>query len=160
MSQTALDTFSVTKRAEDPRADGGTRIVHVSAKQIVIERVLQKVRMKVAVPVAGYRNLVISVRLQAAKATLRLSHEDSELDVTLASGDAIDVAKKAKAWGALFGKPIAIEEVCVTMLTPFARQRRRAKPARRSSFAKRRAVGQTERLTTSFGGEREIIARD
>lgn len=159
MSQSAIDSFSVTRHGVDPRADGGTRVVHVSAKQIVIERTLQKMRMKVAVPVAAYHGLVISVRLQAATATLRLRHEDQDLDVALAAGDAIEVAKKAKAWGALFGQAITVEETGVTVLQPFTRQRHRIKPTRRSKFAKRRQVGIAARTSTSFASEHEIIAR-
>ena len=158
MSQSAIESFSVTRNGADPRADGGTRTIQINAKQIVIERVLRNVRMKVAVPVAAYRGLVISVRLQAATATLHLRHADQDLDVALAAGDAIEVAQKAKAWGALFGQAITIEEACVTMLQPFARQRRRAKPSRRSSFAKRRKIGIAERLAVSFSSEHEIIA--
>lgn len=158
MSQAALETFSVTRHTSDPRADGGTRVVHVSAKQIVIERVLQNVRMKVAVPVANYRGLVLSVRLQSETAALHLRHDDEDLDVALDAGNAMDVAVRAKAWGAVFDKPISIEEACILINRPFARQRKRAKPSRRSSFARRRKPGVAARLETTFQGEREIIA--
>lgn len=160
MTQTALDTFSVTRHAVDPRADGGQRVVHVNARQIVIERVIQNVRMKVAVPVTAYRGLVLSVRLESATASLRLRHEDQDLDVALGAGDAIQMAQKAKAWGVVFGKEITIEEASIAVRQPFARQRRRTKPSRRSSFAKRRREGVASRLETSYAGEREIIARD
>ena len=160
MNQTALDTFSITRQAVDPRADGGQRVVHVSAKQIVIERVIQNVRMKVAVPVAAYRGLVLSVRVASATASLRLRHEDQDLDVALGSGDAIEMARKAKAWSVVFGKEIAIEEASIAIREPFLRQRHRVKPSRRSGFAKRRKSGVTARLETTYAGEREIIARD
>jgi hypothetical protein len=159
MTQTAIENFSITRHAIDPRADGGRRIVHVNARQIVIERTVQGVRMVVAVPVAAYRGLIISVRFQSATASLRLAHEDKDLDVALATGDAIDVAQKAKAWGVVFGKAIQVEEACVLVRTPFGRQRQRTKPSRRSRFARNRKIGDQARATISFAGEREIIAR-
>lgn len=159
MSQPAIDAFSITRRAIDPRADGGTRVVHVSATRISIDRVLEKVRMRVAVPVAAYQDLVLSVRLQAGTATLRLRHEDPDLDVALATGEAIEVTQKAKGWGVVFGKTVVVEEVCVPILPPFARQRQRVKATRRSSFAKRRKIGIADRQAISFAGEDEIIAR-
>ena len=159
MSETAIETFSVTRRAADPRADGGGRIVHVNARQIVIERQVQGVRMTVAVPVACYQGLIISLRVPTATATLRLTHEDQDLEVALASGDAMEVAQKAKAWSIVFGKEIRIEEAAVCMSEPFARQRNRTKPSRRSSFARRRRTGVASRLDSSFASEHEIIAR-
>jgi hypothetical protein len=158
MNQTGIDGFPVTRHAADARADGGTRLVHVRADRIVIKRTLRNVQMTVAVPVIAYKGLVIAARLQVGTATLYLRHDDQDLDVALMSGDAIEVAQKARGWGALFDKPIAIEEVGVNVFQPFGRERHK-KPSRRSSFARRREVGVPERTKTSFRGEREIIAR-
>jgi hypothetical protein len=159
MTQTAVDAFAVTRRFADPRADGGARIVHVSSRQIVIERSVGGVRMKVAVPVATYRALVVSVRLQDGTATAVLRHDDRDLDLPLAAGKAMDVAREAKAWGALFGHTVELEEAGVPIYCAFPRQRDGIKGERGSAFAKRRKVGVQSRLSISFRGEREIIAR-
>ena len=160
MSQTAIETFSVVRQAIDPRADGARRLVHVSATGVTIERVLQGVRMKVGVPVAAYRGLVLAVRHPTGRATLTLRHEDHELDVTLGDGEAIELARKARAWSHLLGQPVAIEEASVAIGTPFSRRGKAPKAGRRSRFARRRKLGERGRLSTSFAGEREIIARD
>jgi hypothetical protein len=159
MNQTAIDEFSVTRRVSDPRADGGARVVHLGAKQIVIERTVRGVRMAVAVPVAAYVALVVSVRLQDGKATLTLRHEDRDLDVPLGSGEALAIAREAKAWGALFNLAVDLEQAGVPIYTAFPRELGRVKRSRRSAFAKRRKVGVLSRLAVSFGNEHEIIAR-
>lgn len=159
MNQNALKTFSVTRHGVDPRADDARRIVHINATHVSIERVLQGVRMRIGVPVGAYRALVIAINAPNGNATLTLRHDDHELDVMLASGEAIEIAQKAKAWNAVLGTAIVIEEACVAMLKTIARRTKRAAPSRRSRFARRRAMGSAVRLATSFAGEREIIAR-
>ena len=156
----ALETFSVTRHAVDPRADGAARTVHVSAERVTIERTLKGVRMKLGVPVSAYRGLVLEVRQPTGHATLTLHHEDRELDVTLASGEAIALARKARAWSHVLGQPVSIEEACVAMGDPTARRLAPIKPGRRSCFARRRKPGVGSRLATTFAGEHEIIARD
>ena len=126
---------------------------------MTIERVLRGMRMKVGVPVAAYRGLVLAVRQPTGHATLTLRHEDSELDVTLGSGEAVDLAHKARAWSHLLGQPVRIEEACVAMGTPLARRAKAPTPGRRSRFARRRKPGDPARLAVAFAGEREIIAR-
>lgn len=159
MSHPARDGFSATQQFADPRADGGVRLVHLSPEKILIERRIKNVRMTVAVPVDTYRGLVVSVRLSAAKATLVLRHADPDLDVALESGDAIEIAKKAKAYAAVFQHKISIEEAGVLVLKPFDRPQ--SIPAeRRPGFLTRRKAGDPRRLTRSFKGEDEIIARN
>ena len=159
MSQLALETFSITRQATDLRADGGSRTVHLSATAVTIERVIQGVRMRLGVPVSAYRDLVMSVRPSSGQATLKLRHGDSELDVVIGSGDAVEVARAARAWSAVVSKAVAVEDAAVIVGHPHARQRKRSKPARRSRFARSRKSGVTARLRVSFAGEREIIAR-
>ena len=159
MSQSAIDTFSITRHAIDPRADGGRRTVHVSATIVSIDRTVGGVRMRVGVPMTAYRDLVICVRASSERATLKLRHDDSELNVEIGSGAALEVAKSARAWSTVIGKAIVIEDACVIVGRPYVRQRKRTKPSRRSSFARRRAHGALARMETSFAGEREIIAR-
>ena len=160
MSQTATELFEITRHAVDPRADGARRTVCVSATRVTIERVLQGVRMKVGVPVSAYRDLVFAVRQPSGRATLILRHEDAELDVTLDAGEAIQLARKARAWSHVLGQPVRIEEAFVAMLAPQVRRKASAaKIGRRSRFARRRKPGVVGRLETSFAGEHEIIAR-
>ena len=156
----ALETFSVTRHAVDPRADGAARIVHVSAERVTIERTLKGVRMKLGVPVSAYRGLVLEVRQPTGHATLTLHHEDHELDVTLASGEAIQLAHKARAWSHVLGQPVSIADACIAMNEPTARRLPPVKPGRRSRFARRRKPGDQSRLASSFASEHEIIARD
>ncbi len=158
-SQASLDTFSIRRRAVDLRADGASRMVYLTATTVTIERTFEGVRMRLGVPTIAYRDLVISMRVPSGRATLKLRHADSELDVVIGEGKTMDVAKSARAWSAVTGKDVVIEDAFITICTAFARQRRRAKPARRSSFARRRKAGVATRLSTSFAGEREIIAR-
>ncbi len=157
---TALQSFSVTRHAADPRADGGCRLVRVGATAVTIERSLDGVRMRVGVPVAAYRGLFIAVQAPNGRATLSLRHDDSELDVVLGSGEAAAVARSARAWSHVLGKAVQVEEACVIMRGAHARARKRMKPARRSAFGRRRKPGVAARAQRSFAAEHEIIARD
>ena len=159
MSQLSIETFSVTRHAVDPRADGAARTIRVSATRVTIERSLKGVRMKLGMPVSAYRGLVLAVRQPTGQATLTLSHEDCELDVTLGDGEAIALARKARAWSHLLGQPVRIEDACIAIGTPVARRPAPLKPGRRSRFARRRKPGDQGKLATSFAGAREIIAR-
>ena len=159
MSQSAVDLFAISRHAVDPRADGAHRLVHLTAEAVTIERTVGGIRMRVGVPVKAYRDLVICLRLSSGRATLKLRHHDSELDVVIGSGAAIDVARSARAWSAVTGKAVVIEEACVRLGRPFPRLRKRAKPSRRSRFTRDRKVGDAGRLQSCFAGEREIIAR-
>ena len=159
----AFATFRITRRGIDPRADDARRTVHIGATLITIERVLEGVKMRIGVPVAAYRHLVVAVHLPAGRAALVLRHDDPDLDVTLATGGATAMALAAKDWAVVLGKPIAVEQACVTVARAIARRRKCGKAAhagRRSSFARRRRTGRPERLATSFAHEHEIIARD
>lgn len=161
MTQTvASEPFTLSRQAVDPRADGARRLVHVSNTSVLIERVVDGVRMRVGVPVAAYRELVLAVRLASGQATLRLAHDDAELEVVLASGEGVEVARRGRALAEMMGKPIRLEEAGVMVRAAIARRRAPAQPGRRSKFARRRKAGIAARLETSFSGEREIIARD
>ena len=164
MNQPAFDTtvasFSVTRHAADPRADGGSRLVRVGATAVTIERSLEGVRMRVGVPVAAYRGLFIAVQAPSGRATLSLRHDDGELDVVLGTGEPEEVARSARAWSHVLGKTVEVEEACVAMRGAYARGRKRMKPARRSAFGRRRQTGVAARAQRSFAAEHEIIARD
>ncbi len=170
MSQAASlsmrEPFRVTRRAADPRADGGRRTVHVSASMVVIERALQGVRMRVGVPVASYQSFVVAALLPIGRAQLILRHVDPELDVTIATGEATAIARAARDWAAVMNKAVAVEHACVAVRGPLRRRASRVKLAkakctdRRSAFARRRATGGCLRPARSFADEHEIIARD
>ena len=151
------EPFSTT--SHDPRADGGRRVVHVNTAQVTIERLFHGVRMRIAVPTHAYRDIVIAVRLPSGRATLMLRHDDHDLDVTLAEGDALEIARAAKDWATESGRPIVVERAFVAIGAAIARRTKRAEPARRSRFSRRRKTGVSARQDTSFAHEHEIIAR-
>ena len=130
-----------SSRAIDPRADGATRTVHVDAAGVTIERSLGGVHMRVGVPIGSYRGLVLAVREASETATLTLRHADHELNVALGHGNAMALARQAKAWGELLGQPIAIEVASVTMRLAIGRRTARGVSPRRSRFARRRKIG-------------------
>ena len=163
-SQTGAENVSrqpiFSRQTVDPRADGATRIVHVDAAGVTIERVIQGVRMRVGVPVAAYRGLVLALRHPTGTATLTLRHDDADLNVVLGGGEAVALARKARAWAHVLNQPVAIEDAYVKALPSFARRTKRAEPTRRSRFSRRRGSGLAGRMETSFAQEHEIIARD
>lgn len=156
----ALEHFCVTRHAADARADGARRLIRVSATTVTIERSFEGVRMRVGIPMAAYRGLFIAVQAPNGRATLSLRHDDGELDVVLGSGEAEEVARSARAWSHVLGKAVAVEEACVAIRGAHARRCKRLKPARRSSFSRRRKLGSPALARTHFTGEHEIIARD
>ena len=159
MSDPARQSFTVTRHAYDPRADTKLRTVHMSMTQVSIERVMDGIKMRIAVPVAAYDTLRVRVQAPRGSATLTLSHDDPDLNVELASGEATEIAIAAKAWAAVLEKNLVIE-AGVSMQAPEPRVLKRPKPSRRSSFSRRRKTSLQDRLRTSFKGEREIIARN
>ncbi len=147
------DSFTVARRAFDPRADRQERTVHMSLTQVSIERVLCGIKMALAVPVASYDAVKIRVSAPSGAATVTLSHKaDRDLDVVLAAGRAEDVTIAAKAWSVVLGKTVVVE----AGLSIRPAQPRSAKPAK-PAFV--RHVGDARRMVVRFAGEREIIAR-
>lgn len=160
MTHAALDAFSITRHAADPRADGARRTVRISATAVTIERVLDGVRMRVGVPVAGYRGLYVAVQAPHGRAVLSLRHDDHELDVVLGSGSAADVARAARDWSRVLGLPVAVEDAAVRVGRAHVRDRKRTRVSRRSRFARRRQTGSIALVARSFASEHEIIAPD
>jgi hypothetical protein len=154
----ALDSFVLTRKADDRRADGCQRTVHLSTAAVTIDRVVHGVRMRVGVPVAAYRDLAITVQAPHGRATLTLRHGDGELDVVIGMGEATQVARSARAWSEALGKPVTVVAACIEMGRALPR-RRRGRKAPGRALRRRRARG-TATAGTSFAGEREIIARD
>ena len=67
----------------DPRADGGRRMVELSAATVMMERVIAGVRMRVELPVATFRGIALEVTGPAVHVRIRLVHEDRDLDLVL-----------------------------------------------------------------------------
>jgi hypothetical protein len=152
MTDLARQSFTVTRHAFDARADYGRRTIHMSMTQVSIERIVDGIKMCIAVPVANYEQVSIRVRAPSGSATLTLCHgSDRDLDVVLATGDGREVTIAAKAWAAVLEKPIVVEAGVVILPS---QPRTAAKPVRPI-----RRTGNPARMQTSFAGEREIIAR-
>ncbi len=71
--------------AADPRADHGTRAIALAPDTIRIERLLQGVKMRIHVPVAAYRGVLLAARPDGDGEAyeIKLMHRDSDLCVTL-----------------------------------------------------------------------------
>ena len=153
MTDLARQSFTVTRHAFDARADQRRRTIHMSMTQVSIERIVDGIKMCIAVPVTNYAAVTIRVRAPSGTATLTLSHGgDRDLDVVLASGDGKEVTIAAKAWAAVLDKPIVVEAGVVILP---AQPRTAVKPVRPI-----RRIGNPARMQTSFAGEHEIIARN
>ncbi|WP_158809204.1 hypothetical protein [Beijerinckia sp. L45] len=153
MTDLARQSFTVTRHAFDARADHRRRTIHMSMTQVSIERIVDGIKMCIAVPVANYAAVTIRVRAPSGSATLTLSHgSDSDLDVVLASGDGKEVTIAAKAWAAVLDKPVVVEAGVVILP---AQPRTAATPARLV-----RKCGNPARMARRFAGEDEIIARN
>ena len=70
----------------DPRADGGKREVRLTRRDIIISRSLAGISMKIAIPVAAYRGVTLTVEPASnggAAYRLSLTHRDPDLDIVL-----------------------------------------------------------------------------
>ena len=153
MTDLARQSFTVTRHAFDARADHRRRTIHMSMTQVSIERIVDGIKMCIAVPVATYQAVTIRVRAPSGSATLTLSHgSDRDLDVVLAAGDGKEITIAAKAWAAVLDKSIVVEAGVAILPT---QPRTAVQPARRI-----RKAGNPARMMTSFAGDCEIIARN
>ena len=158
----------------DSRADGAVRRVELSPGEIVIERQIAGVRMRLLLASTLYEGVALEVSGSRAGAVLRvrLAHEDSDLDIVLyEASDDRDVTAEWQYWANFFGLPLLVAEHDGRFSEPFPRLGAldvRAPCARRvpSHFAKRRPRFLTRRqLGRSMDhpvvhAGREIIARD
>ena len=70
----------------DPRADGGKREVRLTRRDIIISRSLAGISMKIAIPVAAYRGVTLTVEPASnggAAYRLSLTHRDPDLHFVL-----------------------------------------------------------------------------
>jgi len=95
----------------DSRADGAVRRVELSPGEIVIERQIAGVRMRLLLASTLYEGVALEVSGSRAGAVLRvrLAHEDSDLDIVLyEASDDRDVTAEWQYWANFFGLPLLV----------------------------------------------------
>jgi len=159
----------------DPRADGGTRRIDILDYDLMIERVVAGVKMRLCLPFTLFEGVAVQVKSRAGGAfdvAVRLAHEDPELSVLLyQASDDRDVTAVWQFWANRLGLPLLIGDGEGGYAEPFprlgalrvGRPRPRRAPAhfakRRPRFLVRRRVGRPSSSPVVYR-EREIIARD
>ncbi|MDR3408950.1 MAG: DUF6101 family protein, partial [Methylovirgula sp.] len=132
-----------------------------------IERALAGVKMRLAIPIAAYRGVVLSRedKLERQFYRLSLDHSDADLSVTLARANDIAVlVDQWSNWARFFAMPALLAE---NIGTPPARRAMR-RPSRRRTLvrAKRpraRTRGRAARLACApkiISAERELFSRE
>ncbi|MFY9655024.1 MAG: DUF6101 family protein [Methylocystis sp.] len=165
--QPAQDRYQPGQIQQDPRADGGRRVVRVTRNGVLIERRLKGVAMTIGVPFAAYRGVALAVEpgpsSGIAAYRLSLAHADPDLEVLLCetknSGAA---AADWKYWSFFLDLPrLASHDGEVSPLPGakpgVARRRGAAIAKRRPRFLARRKAGEPARVSEVFYGEREIV---
>ena len=169
-------TTPVPLQAVDQRADGQARSVFLSRDVVRIDRSVQGMRMRLAVPVRAYRGVVLMLRPdpQGVMAYgLHLIHRDSELSITLDQArDDSDILADWRLWSRFFQLPALVEResgavvaadsnLGTLLLGGHAADRRgpRFASKRRSRFLRLRKVGVAPETPVLHIGERELIAR-
>ena len=133
--QPAQDRYQPGQIQQDPRADGGRRVVRVTRNGVLIERRLKGVAMTIGVPFAAYRGVALAVEAGPASGVaayrLSLAHADPDLDVLLCeTKDSGAAAADWKYWSFFLDLPrlaVAGRRGCAA---PGRKARRRA-PSRR-----------------------------
>ena len=164
-----------TLRASDRRADNQQRSVSLSREVVRIDRRLQGIAMRVAVPVRAYRGVALSLLPDAAGGLsyrLDLLHADDDLSVTLDQApDDRDILADWRLWSRFFGLPALVERETglveaadarlggVVLNAAAARRAPRGRLRRRPMFLKRRKSGIAALASVTHAGEAEIIAR-
>jgi hypothetical protein len=144
--------------APDDSAEGGVRAVLLEKTRVLVTRRLRGIAMRIAVPIAAYRGVV--VRVLAAEAggeaplEVALVHDDRALDVPLYRADHDgEVVSQWRRWSGVLGLPLLFERVDGSLVTLEQRigaiRIERSKPRRRHvsrerlrpRFLRRRRVG-------------------
>lgn len=154
--------------APDTRADGGSRNIYLDQRCIRIERVVAGVKMRLAVPVAAYRGVVLSCEETADQRLyyVTLAHRDGEFSVVLHAGtDWTDVLAIWQRWAKFFSQPAIFNDDPGASEKPLRaaqpmRQRRRsaALAQRRPRFLMRRRQGRCGPPVNMLEGARELIS--
>ena len=166
---------AIPAQPSDPRADGQARSVSLTRDVVRIDRRVQGVAMRLAVPVHAYRGVALLLRPDEGGALsygLRLLHPDAELSVTLdQASDDQDIVADWRLWSRFFRLPALVERQAGTIVEADARlgkvvlgegaaDRRagRLTSRRRPRFLRRRKPG-IGPAHLVHAGEREMIAR-
>jgi hypothetical protein len=165
----------VTFELADRRSDGGVRRVDILEHEVLIERSIAGVKMRIALPFTLYEGVALDVGRTAAggdRLTVRLVHDDPEFDVPLfEASDDRDITAVWQAWARRLGLPLMIADCEGGYVEPFprlgslavSRPRPRRMPVhvakRRPRFLTRRRTGRPAAKPVVHEG-REIIARD
>lgn len=172
----AVPTGANFAAAADRRADGHRRMVSLSRDIVRIDRRIEGIAMRVAVPVSAYHGVALSLTPDAAGAlhyALHLLHRDEDLSVMLdCAGDDADILADWRLWSRFFRLPALVErraghveEADLTLggllIGPAGPSRRapRFRSKRRPSFLARRKTGNDRLSALCHVGEREIVAR-
>lgn len=173
--QTAPDVADFAS-ATDRRADGHRRMISLSRELVRIDRRIEGIAMRVAVPVNAYRGVALSLLADqegALQYQLHLLHRDEDLSVILdCAGDDADILADWRLWSRFFRLPALVERraglvepadltLGGLLVGPAGPSRRapRFRSKRRPSFLARRKAGNDRLSALCHIGEREIIAR-
>jgi hypothetical protein len=137
---------SLITSAPDARADGGVRHIRLAEDSIRIERQVGGVKMRVAVPLDGYRGVVLKSETTRDRRFCRiaLEHSDPELTVELYQAhESPDALAIWLDWADYFAKPALCEATPHASLLgdlgmPQAHRRGAPLVRRRPRFLKRR----------------------
>ncbi len=171
------DSQRAVTQGRDRRADDHQRSISLSRDCIRIDRRLQGIAMRVAVPVNAYRGVALSLRPDAEgilSYQLDLLHADDDLSVTLDSAaDDRDILADWRLWSRFFRLPALVEREAGRIETADAtlgalmlgdrdpaRRPSRSRFKRRPLFLQRRKTGVATAMPLVHSAEREIIARD
>jgi Family of unknown function (DUF6101) len=94
--------------ALDARADGGLRQIFFDQRYIKIDRAVAGVKMRLAMPVASYRGVILGCEETAGQHlySVTLAHRDAEFSIVLHhSTDWTDILSIWQAWARYFGRP-------------------------------------------------------
>ncbi|HVV93399.1 MAG TPA: DUF6101 family protein [Hyphomicrobiales bacterium] len=140
----------------DDGAEGGVRSVMLERTRVLLTRRLRGMAMKIAVPIAAYRGVVVRVLGQGGPAPLEVAlvHDDRDLDVPLyRADDDGEVVSEWHRWSGALGLPLLFERVDGSLVTldrrlgevragrPLPRRPRVSRERLRPRFLRRRRVG-------------------
>jgi len=174
-----LDPFALPLcfSTADARADGGTRLVELHQRRVIVRRAMRGMTMAVNLPMRAFLGVALHVRSSQAVdgglVALVLEHRDPSLSLQLyAAADGADIVAEWHAWSQVLGVPLlvvdpdgALREAFpqfgpLRVAAPAGRRRRHGTVGRRRpSILARRKPGRRGPMAV-HGGEREIIARD
>ena len=159
--------------APDKRADKGERSVLVEPHRVSINRRVNGVAMRLAVPTSAFDGVALSLQpRQTGNAfyQVTLVHPDADLSVVLEEAlDDRDIISGWQFWSEFLASPRLVERkpgVFESMDRRLgglpqgeaqAPRRTRLTRNRHGNFQRRRPMGVAGRAQTVFGGEREII---